>query len=104
VTNTNNILQSIKKSVAASDPDATLILYGSYARGDYNEDSDIDVLVLVNKEKATLADWQRIISSISPIQLECGVNISPYVTSQKEWATHKVNPFYENVCREGVRL
>ena len=28
-----------------------VIVYGSYARGDYNEDSDIDIFVLVDMEK-----------------------------------------------------
>ena len=49
----NSILLRIKNAVTTSAPDATLILYGSYARGDYREDSDIDLLILVNKEKLT---------------------------------------------------
>ena len=47
------ILERIKNSVKETAPDATLILYGSYARGDEREDSDIDLLVLVSEEKLT---------------------------------------------------
>lgn len=47
----DHILGLIKKSVLATDPNATVILYGSYARGDYREDSDIDLLILLNKDK-----------------------------------------------------
>jgi uncharacterized protein len=104
VQGSDKILQQIKKSVSVTDPGATVILYGSYARGDYNSESDIDILVLVDKEKATLDDWKRIISTLSNIQLSSGINISPYVSSQKAWAAHRVNPFYENVNREGIRL
>ena len=57
---TSQILQQIKRSFSVTDPDATLILYGSYARGDQREDSDIDILVLVNKDKITYDDRKRI--------------------------------------------
>lgn len=46
----NDILQLIKSSVRSNEPDAILILYGSYARGDYREDSDLDILVLVDRD------------------------------------------------------
>ena len=51
--NKAQILERIKNSVKETAPDATLILYGSYARGDESEDSDIDLLVLVSEEKLT---------------------------------------------------
>jgi len=53
VQNKAQILERIKNSVKETAPDATLILYGSYARGDESEDSDIDLLVLVSEEKLT---------------------------------------------------
>ncbi|MDO9580896.1 MAG: nucleotidyltransferase domain-containing protein [Bacteroidales bacterium] len=46
----NYILQLIKKSVKSTEPNAILILYGSYARGDYRDDSDLGLLVLVDKD------------------------------------------------------
>jgi predicted nucleotidyltransferase len=98
------ILQSIKESVSATDPGATLILYGSYARGDFREDSDIDVLVLIDKDKVTMDDRRRVSSSLYKIELETGVMISPFLSSKKDWASHKVTPFYENVNREGIVL
>lgn len=101
---TANILQLIKKSVTGTEPGATVILYGSYARGDFNEDSDIDILVLLDKERATMDDWKKVISSLSAISLDHGVYVSPYVSSKKAWAGHRANPFYENVNREGIQL
>ena len=99
-----NILQLIKKSVSTTDPGATIILYGSYARGDFNEDSDIDILVLIDKDKVTMEDRKRISSSLYKIELDAGIIISPFVSTKQGWATHKVTPFYENVNNEGIRL
>ena len=53
------IFQQIKKSVLANEPGATLILYGSYAWGDFKADSDIDILVLIDKENISRADEKK---------------------------------------------
>ena len=92
-------------SVSESDPCATLILYGSYARGDYHEDSDIDLLILIDKDKVTLNDRMKISYPLYDIQFETGVLISVKVYSRKLWYKPLlVTPFYENVNREGVVL
>ena len=49
----NHIIQLIKSSVLATEPNATVVLYGSYARGDNREDSDIDLLILVDNDTVT---------------------------------------------------
>jgi len=41
----------VKNSINMTDPNATVILYGSYARGEEDKNSDIDLLVLVDKER-----------------------------------------------------
>ena len=60
VSDKEKILMMVKTAVRSIDPNASLILYGSYARGDYNENSDIDLLVLINKEKVTRAGEKKI--------------------------------------------
>ena len=42
------VIQRIKSSVLATDPEATLILFGSCARGESTIESDIDILVLID--------------------------------------------------------
>jgi len=103
--NIEDILQLIKASIRNTDPDATLILYGSYARGDYNESSDLDLLVLVNKDNISRTDHKRIKYPLYDIEFENGVIISPMVLSKKDWKIkHHKTPFFETISEEGQVL
>ena len=100
-----NILQQIKHSVQQNAPEASLILYGSYARGDFNENSDIDLLILLDKDKITRDDKIKITYPLYDIELETGIIISSMVYSKKYWySEQKVTPFLENVQKEGIML
>jgi uncharacterized protein len=54
--NRNEIVYDIKRTVKELSPGAELILYGSEARGESGPDSDIDVLILVDKESLSFKD------------------------------------------------
>lgn len=79
-----------------------LILFGSYARGDYSEDSDIDVLFLV-KEKLSKSGKDKIAEVLTHFSLEYDVLIScidyPYGLF-KEYNTL----FLLNVKEESVKI
>ena len=101
----NDILSSIKKTIKSIDPSATVILYGSVARGDNRPDSDIDLLILVDKEMLSPVDKKRLKYPLYEIEFETGQIISPLVLSRSDWESrHKITPFYENVNSEGVTL
>ena len=101
----DQILQLIKESVKLTAPTATLILYGSYARGDYDEASDIDLLILLNQEHVTRDDRVKIMDPLLDIQFEKGILISPKVFSRTNWETkQRITPFYYNVTKEGIVL
>ena len=101
----NHILDRIKKSVIAADPGAVLVLYGSYARGEHGKDSDIDLLILLDRDKITWPDEKKITYPLYDIEFETGTLISPLVLSKKDWESkHKITPFYKNVTRDGIVL
>jgi predicted nucleotidyltransferase len=99
------ILQRIKKSVEHTAPGAKLMLYGSYARGTNTKESDIDLLILIDKDKITWPDEKEITYPLYDIEFETGTRISPVVLSMKDWELrHKITPFYKNVTREAIVL
>jgi uncharacterized protein len=105
VMSTDQILKQIKDSVYATDPGATLILYGSYARGDYDSESDIDILVLLDKDKITFDDRKRISYPLYNIELDIERHISPRIYTKTNWDNRlPVSPFYQNVRQDGILL
>ena len=105
ITDKKHIIQLIKFSIRQTEPNSTLILFGSYARGDYRDDSDLDLLVIVDKEKISRTDQKRIKYPLYEIEFDTGTIISPLVFSKKDWETkHRKTPFYETIAKEGKVL
>ena len=82
------------------------MLYGSYARGDYDSESDIDVMVLVNIPKEELSTYRREVSDLSSdIDLEYNVFLSITLQDTETFNQYKtVLPFYMNVLKEGISI
>jgi len=99
------IIKTIQEILRRVAPDATAILFGSEARGDARPDSDIDVLILVDKEKISLQDRQTITFPLYDVELDTGIMISPKVFSKQVWEEQmSITPFYRNVMKEGILL
>ena len=81
-----------------------LIIYGSYARGDYKENSDIDVMILTPLSKEEIEKIENDIFNLAfDLELESGIVINPVLeneTHYKYWLG--ALPFYNNVEREGI--
>jgi uncharacterized protein len=102
----NNILFSrIKETVMAVEPTAEVILYGSYARGENNEDSDVDVLVLVDNNALSYNDKKKISYPLYELESEIGIIISPLIYDKQLWENkHYVTPFYKSIKSDGILL
>lgn len=83
-----------------------VILYGSYARGDYNENSDVDIMILttLTNEEIEKAEM-KIFDLAFDFQMDYGIDISVVVKNEDDfnyWLG--ALPFYNNIEREGVVL
>jgi predicted nucleotidyltransferase len=100
-------LRELKIEVAKFYPGAEFVLFGSKARGDFNEDSDIDVLILLDGDITN-----KIESGISRIAYDIEfehafqVRIGTIVESKKYWDSHigKIEPFHRNIDAEGIAV
>ncbi|MDF9829069.1 nucleotidyltransferase domain-containing protein [Parabacteroides sp. PF5-6] len=100
-----SIIQSLKSALQEVIPEATIILYGSEARGEARPDSDIDLLILVNKDTLTFQEELDITEPIYHIEMEAGVDISSIIMPRKKWEERTFKtPFYVNVMKEGIVL
>ena len=81
-----------------------IIMYGSYARGDYHQYSDVDVMILVKMSEEEIKQIENTIyDMVFDIQMETGVDISPIIKNEDQYEYWvDVLPFYSNVRDEGV--
>lgn len=81
-----------------------IIVYGSYARGDYNENSNVDVMILTTRPEEKIKPIEYILYDVAfDFLMEYGVQISVMVKNEehyKYWLG--ALPFYDNVEKEGV--
>ena len=80
----------------------SIILFGSYARGEASKESDIDILVIVKKNGFEI---QKKLSEISAkILLESSIYISAKAITKEEYELmKKINSgFYQNIVKEGA--
>jgi predicted nucleotidyltransferase len=83
-----------------------VILYGSYARGDFNDDSDIDIIVLADipcKDRGY--ERNKIRTILGSIDLDYNVILTLKIIDRETFYTFlPVEPFFSNVMKDGVVL
>lgn len=100
-----DIVNNLSAIIHGIVPDAKVILYGSEARGDAHEQSDIDLLILMDTDKITLEDEEKVTYPIYLLELKTGVLISPMILTKKAWEQRPFKtPFYINVMNDGVEI
>ena len=109
---TNPYINEISQKVLQAAQDTLgeqlerVILYGSYARGDYDNESDIDFFILADVPQEEAGNWRNEIHKRLPyIDLDYDIIVSVKVTSSTLFYEYKDTlPFYMNVIKEGVVL
>lgn len=83
-----------------------ILLYGSYARGDFTNESDIDIMILLNCNKEEVKKYRRQITTLaSRMSLKNDIEISLLLRDRETFENmENILPFYRNVAREGVAL
>jgi uncharacterized protein len=98
-------IKEIKSIILQIAPKAEIVLYGSYARGEERPDSDIDLLILIDKDFVTPEDEKSIMYPLFSYEVDNGFLISPKVISRKKWYEQNYfTPFFENISKEGIKL
>ncbi len=83
-----------------------IVLYGSYARGDYAEESDIDIVAVVRGTRQELQEKLKIVwDKSAEVGLENDVVVSPTVIPYDEFVKYQYTlPYYRNIAEEGQKI
>lgn len=109
---TKNQLSELLQTVAEKSKEIfgddlhSVILYGSYARGHYDDESDIDIMILADVSDSELRSFRSQIDSLCGTLLyDYGVVVS---ITERDTETYyryaDILPFYRNIQQEGVRI
>ena len=104
---TSNEQQALKKFVETLQNTIphqieTLVLFGSKARGDSRQDSDVDVLVILRQEDRQLR--RTLLKQAARLSLEYDTLLSPRVIGAARWEQMRGFSFYRNIQQEAAGL
>jgi uncharacterized protein len=103
--NLHDLLTDLKSGLTAiyGEHLKGLYFYGSYARGDEDEDSDLDILVVLDRFDSYAAEVDRTGELASELSLKYGITVSEVFVREAEWLGGS-SPFLSNVREEGIAL
>lgn len=78
-------------------------LYGSFARGDNVEGSDLDVVVILKDFQRRAAEIRRTSELVGDLSLDYEITVSPLFLREKEWDTNRF-ALLRNIKAEGVAV
>lgn len=102
---TQEVIKRIKDILKQVAPQAKVILFGSQARGDAKEGSDVDLMVILNQPIISMEDENRIFTPLYALEVETSKVISPHIITSEDWekSAHR-STFYHEVMKDGIIL
>lgn len=97
-----HILNEIKKTLHAVAPDAKAVLFGSRARNEARDDSDWDILILIEKDKIRNEDFDAVAYPLVELGWTLGEMINPVLYTFNEWRKRSFTIFHKNIEEEGI--
>ena len=98
----NKFVQEVKKILGKRLK--KIILYGSYARGDYHKNSDVDIMLLTDLNDEEIVKYrQKIWDYVADVEIDKEIVINPLlknIDTFNSWSD--AMPFYNNIIKEGV--
>ncbi|MCC8155211.1 MAG: nucleotidyltransferase domain-containing protein, partial [Tannerellaceae bacterium] len=85
-------------------PNDKLILFGSRARNDAKEDSDWDLLIILNKAQRDFNDLLYYKTPFIDLGWDLNEHFSTQIYTSGEWERSKPSLFYKNVQNEGIEI
>ena len=99
------VLKGIKQAIHEQDPSAETYLFGSRATGTHRDDSDWDLLVLVDEAVVTHEVEDKFRETLYDLELATSEIISLFVYPKDYWKEAlKFSPLYAHVNRDGMKL
>ncbi len=98
-------IEAAARALRENLPISRVILFGSKARGDSDEESDVDLLLLT-RHRLSMDEHRQAIDLLYPIQLEHDVYFGLVDIPLEEWlhGVYQVMPLRHEVDRDGVTV
>lgn len=106
MTNRNRqVLHELKTMARMTAPkDSQMLLFGSRARGEANEHSDWDILIVLPKKQLVQKDYDEVSYPFVELGWKLNERVNPIMYTKDEWDANSITPFYDNVIRDGINL
>lgn len=102
---TRKLLQKLKNGLIRvyGEQLNAIYLYGSFARGDNVDGSDLDVAVILKDFQRRAAEVRRTSELVGDLSLDFEITVSPLFLRENEWTTNKFS-LLRNIKAEGVAV
>ena len=101
-THVQKLLGELKKELARiyGEQLKSVYLYGSYARGDNQQGSDVDVMIVLKDYKRYSDEIKRTSELNAKLSLSYNLSVSRVFMTEERWK-HDDSPFLRNVRTQG---